>query len=730
MSAQVLSITRDITERKRAEETSARSEASYRTLFDSVNDGIFIHDAETGAILDVNTKTCELYGYSREEFRYVSIDDISSGERPFVQQSAAYLIRLAAAGVPQLFEWHCRDKNGKLFWGEVNLKDAIIWGRKCVLAMVRDITERKKAEEERLAYLRFLENLDKIDGVIRTAVSHEEMMRDVLEMVRSIFGCDRAWLLYPCDPDAPFFRVPMESTHPDYPGALDQDLDVRMDNGVAEDFRIILETDGPLTHKVGSKNTIFVRAAREFGVKSIMYMAIHPKVGKPWLFGMHQCSHERDWTDSEKRLFQEIGVRITHALSTLLFLRDLGASENRYRALFQESADAVIIVTPDGEIIDANPAGRDLFGVDMDDIIGVSIREFSSNPSEYDDLTTEIRDKGFVKDRPLTINNRSGTQRICLLGSSVWKDDQGSIKGYISVIKDITEKRLFEEQLIQSQKMEAVGALAGGIAHDINNLLQVVLGHADILLLRDGIDAKARKAVEAIHNAAQNGAKLVKRILTFSRKAKAEMRPVNLSDEVRRVRELLRRTIPRMIDIEMHLEEDLSPIQADPSQLEQVLLNLAVNAKDAMPDGGKLVFETMSPVLDEANRRTLPALVPGPYVLLKVTDSGHGMDKPISDRIFEPFFTTKGPGEGTGLGLSTVFGIVKGHGGGISCHSAVGVGTSFEIYFPVKEAASSDYVYTTVEMPAGGPKPCCSSMMMKPYDLSALRCWRRPVIPC
>ena len=230
--------------------------------------------------------------------------------------------------------------------------------------------------------------------------------------------------------------------------------------------------------------------------------------------------------------------------------------------------------------------------------------------------------------------------------------------------------------------MEAVGTLAGGVAHEVNNLLQIVLGHADMLLLRARLDEKSDKSVEAIRRAARNGADLVNRILTFSRKTEPQKRPLNLCDEVRRVEELLRRTIPRMISLEMSLEDNLRMVSADPAQIEQILLNLATNARDAMPEGGRLVFETRNATVREEYCRTQPEVKPGEYVLLTVSDTGHGMEKAISDRVFEPFFTTKEPGKGTGLGLSTVFGIVKSHGGHITCKSMPGGGTTFQYLHP------------------------------------------------
>jgi hypothetical protein len=234
--------------------------------------------------------------------------------------------------------------------------------------------------------------------------------------------------------------------------------------------------------------------------------------------------------------------------------------------------------------------------------------------------------------------------------------------------------------------MEAVGTLAGGVAHDFNNLLQAVLGYSELMLDRKKESETDYSDLQKIYEAGKRGADLVKSLLTFSRKVETKYVPVDLNQEVTSVRDLMSRTIPKTMNIDLHLKGNLKSIKADPSQIGQILLNLGVNARDAMPDGGTLSIETANIQLDEEYCSAhIDDTTPGQYVLLTVSDTGQGMDKETLSHLFEPLYTTKETGKGTGLGLATVYGIVKQHSGHITCHSKPARGTTFRIYFPVTE---------------------------------------------
>ncbi len=253
---------------------------------------------------------------------------------------------------------------------------------------------------------------------------------------------------------------------------------------------------------------------------------------------------------------------------------------------------------------------------------------------------------------------------------------------FLTLQKERKEREKLQGQLLQAQKMEAVGTLVGGISHDFNNLLQAINGYTQLLLMQKEDHDPDFHFLKAIQNAGDRSAELVRQLLLFSRKGDPVRQNLDLNQEVREACKILDRSIPKMIHIELHLDDDLWPVEANPIQLEQIILNLGTNASDAMPDGGRLLVETQNTALDEEYARTHLGVQPGDYVLMKVSDTGHGMNRETCEHIFEPFFTTKAVGKGTGLGLASVYGIVSSHQGHIMCYSEVGRGTSFQIYLP------------------------------------------------
>ncbi len=376
---------------------------------------------------------------------------------------------------------------------------------------------------------------------------------------------------------------------------------------------------------------------------------------------------------------------------------ELDRLSQQHELILNAVGEGIFVVESQGRITFVNPAAADLLGWPREELIGRFHGEVlrsdvgEATPPAWEQVspmavlsdgkTRSIEDGRFAR--------RDGST-VPIRGTCAPIHEKDRIVGAVVSFRDVSEVKQAEEALRRSeeqfrhvQKMEAVGRLAGGVAHDFNNLLTIISGYSDLLLANIlGPKDPAREGVDEIRKAAERAASLTRQLLAFSRREVLAPRVLNLNGIIGDMEKMLRRLIGADVWLSMSLAGDLGPIEADPGQIEQVLLNLAVNARDAMPQGGKLVLETANVLLDESYARVHTEVHPGSYVVLDVTDSGCGMDKETQARIFEPFFTTKGPGKGTGLGLATVYGIVKQARGSIDVASEVGRGTSFRVYLP------------------------------------------------
>jgi signal transduction histidine kinase/CheY-like chemotaxis protein len=299
-------------------------------------------------------------------------------------------------------------------------------------------------------------------------------------------------------------------------------------------------------------------------------------------------------------------------------------------------------------------------------------------------------------------HNESGAEQSFLVSFFPVKGSSGETEGVGTVVLETTERRQLEEQLLRAQKMEAVGRLAGGIAHDFNNILTAIKSYSELLIEDMGSGKGRVEDVREIREAADRAANLTRQLLAFSRQQMLTPRVLDLNSTVRDLKSMLDRLLGADIEIKTRLAADIGLITADPGQVEQVLVNLVVNASDAMPDGGRIDVETANIELNDEYARTHVATPPGPYVMLSVSDTGHGMTRDTQARVFEPFFTTKEKGKGTGLGLSTVYGIVKQSGGSIWVYSEPGRGTTFKIYLPRVNAEADAHAAPSVKNGKGG----------------------------
>jgi PAS domain S-box-containing protein len=375
-------------------------------------------------------------------------------------------------------------------------------------------------------------------------------------------------------------------------------------------------------------------------------------------------------------------VTVEQALRKQRLSQALLASEERYRLVTENIADAVFLLELDGRIVLANSRAEAVTGHSKAELVGRSICSLLPEAGARE-AQARLSDLGAGVSPFFEVEVARDNGACVLLEvhmTNVLKD--GMPVARLVVARDITERRSLEDQLRQAQKMEGIGRLAAGVAHDFNNLLTAIGGRCYLVLKELTSENPLRRDIEIIQGAAERAAKLTHQLLAFSRKQILEPRVLDLNAIVTGIEPLLRRMIREDIEVATALDPAAGRVKADAGQIEQVLLNLAVNASDAMANGGRLTMATGNVTLDETYTRTHPEVEPGPYVLLSVSDSGHGMTAEVQARIFEPFFTTKEVGKGTGLGLATVYGIATQSGGQITVYSELGHGTVFKLYLP------------------------------------------------
>ena len=508
-------------ERARSEAATRASEASYRAIFEASEDAIFVYDWDTGAFVDANPKACRTYGYTVEEFRKLSVDDISSGVPPYTRADAARWIELVKGGQPASFEWHRKNRDGSLHWDEVCLKAAQIAGARRILAFTREVTARKAAEDA------------------------------------------------------------------------------------------------------------------------------------------------------------------------------LRASEEQYRAIFNASADALVLWNSRSQRVDVNPAYERMYGYSRDEVIeGARARDV---PAAYRRRQEEIIGRTLAGERcheEIETVRRNG-ERFQIEVRTIPIQHRGE-PHVLAMIRDVTERKGAEQrraeleaQLRQAQKMEAIGHLTGGIAHDFNNLLTSIMGYVALATERSaGADARLATYLGQANLSCERARDLIQQMLTFSRGRRGEPRPLALAALVRDSVRLLRSSFPTTVSMQTALADDTPPVLLDPVQLEQVLMNLAINARDAMRSNGVIrVSVQRAAAASDWVCTSCRKAVAGELVELAVADTGPGIAPQVMERMFEPFFTTKGVGQGSGMGLSTVHGIVHEHGGHIVVDTVPGAGARFRVLLPALQAS-------------------------------------------
>ncbi len=657
-------VSRDISERKRAEEALRRSEERYRLLFESNPQPMWVYHLATLRFLAVNQAAVEHYGYSRSEFLSMTLRDIRPPEDiPALEQS----IFDAANSIDRAGIWRHRTKFGRIIYVEITETHIEFEGKAAALILANDVTERVQAEETLRLHAAALEAAAN-SIVITDTGGNIQWVNPAFERLTGysageIIGKNPR-ILQSGRHDASFYKAMWDSILAGqvWEGEI---INRRKDGSLYAEHQTITpvrDANGNITDFVGVKEDI---TARKRGEEALQ------------------------------------------------------ASEAAYRSIIEGAPYGIYRVRQDGRILMANPALAKMLGYESPaELVGRNtITDLYLSPEERELSAARWRGKETVMPYEVTWKCKGGKHIVVRLAGRMWHEEKDTLPSYEVFVEDMTERRSLEEQFRQAQKMEAVGRLAGGVAHDFNNLLMIISSYAQLIPehLSDG--TKVEKHAQHIAEAASRATAVTQQLLAFSRKQ--VMQPTTLS-----LNELtlgLSKMLPTLLgeDIEMAVVPGATwKVRADASQIEQVIMNLAVNARDAMPEGGKLIIEISDVVLDrDYSKRHGIEVPPGEYVMLAVSDTGMGMDGKTQARIFEPFFTTKAVGKGTGLGLATAYGIVKQSGGFIWVYSEVGKGSTFKIYLPRVEEPEDQ----RTQRLSTGPAPRGSEAILLVEDEDALR---------
>jgi two-component system cell cycle sensor histidine kinase/response regulator CckA len=400
--------------------------------------------------------------------------------------------------------------------------------------------------------------------------------------------------------------------------------------------------------------------------------------------GLDSVQHQRLWTADTETFLRMIGEIITNALHRKRMEEALRYSENKYRQFFVEDLTGDYIADADGQIRFCNPAFAKIFGFsDVEEAVHSNRKIYELLNESAENYYRLLSQQKAPEEREFEFPRQTGEIARAVGNIRGLFNDQGVLLESRGYLFDITERKELEEQLRGAQRMEAIGRLTGGIAHDFNNILTVINGYCELLLHQAEASGPGREELGQIKKASDRAASLINQLLAFSRKQIVQPKVINLNMVVKDLESMLQRLIGENIQFETKMDPELGNIKIDPAQLEQVIMNLVVNARDAMPTGGRLTIKTSNMVVDENYARFHRPQRPGPYIMLVVQDTGIGMGPEIQAHIFEPFFTTKEKGKGTGLGLSTLYGIVKQSNGFVWVESKPGRGATFRIFFPV-----------------------------------------------
>jgi two-component system, cell cycle sensor histidine kinase and response regulator CckA len=667
----------DITERLRAEEAQRAAEEKYRRIFESAVEGFF-ESTPAGRFVTVNPAMARIAGYSSPAEMISEVHDIA--RQLYVDPDARKDVRskLERNGILEGYECHMLRRDGRRIWISMNVRAL----RDASGAIVShdgtavEITERKRSELERQATTQITHAMSVTDNL-------DDLLRLIHKALNSVVPADNC-----------FVALVDQAAIVQYPFFVDkydtQPAPERMGRGCAA---YVFRAGRPTLISADRCRQLIDAGEIELeGTPSRSWLGVPLRTpgAKIGVLVVQDYERENVYTQRDLEFLDSVGGQIALAIERKRAEEARRENEARLRVLIEQLPAVLWTVDTDLRFTSILGAGLTRLGLRQNQLVGVSLSDYFETPDRTFPLIAAHHRAVSGEPRTFPLEWKDGSYACHV---EPLRSVRGEVQGAICMALDVTDRKQLEEQFRQAQKMEAVGRLAGGIAHDFNNLLMVIQGYADLLAERLPAGDSLHRNAEQIQTAAQRASALTRQLLAFSRKQIMEPKVLSVHAVVSEMEKMLRRLIGEDIDLATSTMPDLWLVKADRGQIEQVIMNLAVNARDAMPSGGRLTIETSNVELDASTSHPTIALAPGKYVVLSVTDNGCGMDEKTQAHIFEPFFTTKEKGKGTGLGLATVYGVVKQSGGYIWVYSELGHGTTFKIYLPKieEEADSTDH---------------------------------------
>gem|GEM_PF-315232 len=662
--------------RLRAQESLHKSESQLRLVWENSLHGMRLINQD-GIIVAVNAAYGRMVGKPKEELEgqaFSIVYDKSLREEMLRKHQETFP---GHHNAPH-FEQDLKFWNGKTIFLEVSNSYLEVQGQPTLLLSVfRDITERKQTEQRNAAFSTLAQSLS-------MASTPSDAAKIISHITDKLFGWDCMTVdLYAADQDLIFPVLYADIID----GQREEITPPSEGHPLGPRRRHILRHGAELLLK--QPPFTMSKDAEPFGntaLPSASIMTVPVRHG-PQVVGFLsiQSYTPKAYTESDLKLLQTVADQCGGALNRIRAEEALKSSETRFHSVWENSVDGMRLTDEEGMIVAVNPAFCRLSGMDRGDLEGKSFIATYGEQENRDEILRHYKERFQRKTvekfvlRKLTF----GSGKIVdLEGANSFVEMRGKKPLLLGIFRDVTEQKRLEEQLRHSQKMESVGQLAGGIAHDFNNLLTIIQGHTSLLLHSGEVSEDKIDSLQQIAAAADRSANLTRQLLTFSRRQVIQLKNLDLNEIVTNMTKMLRSILGEDIFLLVMHSPSLPLVYADQGMMEQLLLNLAVNSRDAMPKGGQLIINTNSVVLDENYRRLHPEAYPGHFITLTVKDTGCGIPPEILPRIFEPFFTTKDTGKGTGLGLATVYGIVKQHHGWVRVASKIGQGTTFQIYLP------------------------------------------------